>query len=82
MSLCLCKSCLNTLPIFDVVMAEEKKSGGSVFTSITQSVTNDCQCPVPSNGFLSWSYVKGKCKECKSSIQNFITVDANLVHYS
>ena len=57
MSLCLCKLCLNTQLIFDAVLAEEKKSGGPIFTSITQFFTNDCQCPVSSNGFLSWSCV-------------------------
>ena len=82
MFLCLCKLCLNTRLIFDAVRAEEKKSGGSIFTSITQFFTNDYQCPFSSNGFLSWSYVNEKCKECKSSVHNFITADANLVHYS
>ena len=81
-SLCLCKLCLNTQLIFNAVMAEEKKSSGSMFTSITQFFTNDCQCPVSSNGFLSWGCVNRKCKACKSSVHNFITVDANHVHYS
>ena len=82
MSLCLCKLCLNTQLIFDAVLAEEKKSCGPIFTSITQFFTNDCQCPVSSNGFLSWSCVNGECKEYKSSVHNFITADANLVRYS
>ena len=63
-------------------MAEENKSSWSIFTSITQFFTNDCQCPVSSNGFLSWSRVNGKCEECKSSVHNFITADANFVLYS
>ena len=82
MSLCLCWLCLNTWLIFDAVMAEENKSSWSIFTSITQFFTNDCQCPVSSNGFLSWSRVNGKCEECKSSVHNFITADANFVLYS
>ena len=31
---------------------------------------------------MSWSCVNGKCKEFKSSVHDFITVDANLVRYS
>ena len=63
-------------------MAEENKSSWSIFTSIIQFFTNDYQCPVSSNGFLSWIRVNGKCEECKSSVHNFVTADANFVHYS
>ena len=82
MSLCLCKLCLNTPLIFDTMMAGKKRSGGSIFTSITQFFSNDCDCPVSSNGFLSWSFVNGKCKEYKFSVHSFITADANFGHYS
>ena len=57
MSLCLCKICLNSKFLFDVLMVKAKKDGDDTFESLSSFFMYECSCPKDPNGYYQWSCV-------------------------
>ena len=63
--LCLCKLCLNTRLLFELLMVQAKKDNDKTTDSITEFFMDSCDCPKTSSGYYHWNCVSMKCKNCK-----------------
>ena len=72
MSLCLCKICLNTKMMFDILMTRAKKDGDETFESVSSFFMAGCSCPKVQNGYYAWSCTIRLCRNCKPLMPPFL----------
>ena len=72
MSLCLCKICLNTKMMFDILMTRAKKDGDETFQSVSSFFMAGCSCPKVQNGYYAWSCTIRLCRNCKPLMPPFL----------
>ena len=68
MALCLCKICLSTKFLFDLLISRTKKDGDEGFDSISDFFMVDCKWQRSFNGYYQWKCSKRSCKSCKDAM--------------
>ena len=55
LSLCMCKICLNSKLLFEVLMAKVKKDGDVAYDSLSSFYMHECTCTEAPNGYYQWN---------------------------